>query len=169
MPFRDEFQALIPVLRRFARGLVRDREIADDLVQDTLLRALRAESRWTGGPMKIWLMTILANLNRNRLRSLSRRGVADPLDAADGVTGAPPTTGEARDILRALASLSDDQREVLVAVAVEGLSYGEAAQVFGVPEGTVMSRLSRARSAMRAMLEAGEPGQRTTPHLRVVK
>jgi RNA polymerase sigma-70 factor (ECF subfamily) len=169
MSFRSELQTLIPVLRRFARGLVRDREIADDLVQDTLLRALRAERRWNGGPMHVWLMTILTNLNRNRLRSLARRGVADPLDEASGVIGSAPTTGEARDITRALAALSDEHREVLVAVAIEGLSYLEAAQVLGIPEGTVMSRLSRARASLRSMLEHGDPHPRPAPHLRVVK
>src|SRR5437763_16365729 len=73
--FRQDIQATIPALRRYARALTRDAEAADDLVQDTLVRALRSEHQFHGGDIRSWLYTILTNLNRNRLRSLSRRPV----------------------------------------------------------------------------------------------
>jgi RNA polymerase sigma-70 factor (ECF subfamily) len=169
LTFRNELQSRIPALRRFARALVRDREVADDLVQDTLLRALRAERRWSGGGMQVWLMTILANLNRNRLRALARRGANEPLDEASDIVGAVATSGEAADIERALARLSAEHREVLVAIALEGLTYKEVSTVLGIPEGTVMSRLSRARALLRAELAEPEGRPRPSIHLRVVK
>ncbi|MHB2169638.1 RNA polymerase sigma factor [Alsobacter sp. R-9] len=153
----------IPRLRRFARALTRDRETADDLVQDTLVRALRSEARWAGTNLRVWLFAILANLNKNRLRGLARRRDDAGLDAIDEAERVPATTGESRDIVRALDSLSGEHREVLLLVAVEGLSYDECARALDIPIGTVMSRLSRARALMRDRLS----GQ--GPQLRVIK
>lgn len=164
---RNELEEHIPHLRRYARALTHNRDIADDLVQDTLLRALDAEARWRGGNLRVWLFTILTNLNRNRLRSLGRRGPHDNLEAVDGKHPTPATSGEGRDIARAFEGLSVEQREVVVLVALEGLSYADCAQVLAIPRGTVMSRLSRARSAFRTSLEAGRPS--AAAHLRVVK
>src|SRR5215472_353021 len=143
--FRHNVQASIPALRRYARALTRNADIADDLVQDTLVRALRSQHLFHGGEVRSWLYTILTNLNRNRLRSLARRPQPAPLGEADAPQMAGPEAGE-RDIERALASLVEDQRSALLLVVLEGLSYREVAEVQGVPIGTVMSRLSRARA-----------------------
>ena len=150
--FREGIQATIPALRRYARALTRDAEIADDLVQDTLVRALRSEHLFHGGDIRSWLYTILTNLNRNRLRSLARKPAFSPLEENDAPDASGPESG-ARDIGRALASLVDDQRVALLLVVLEGLSYREVAEVQGVPIGTVMSRLARARAQIKAFLE----------------
>jgi RNA polymerase sigma-70 factor (ECF subfamily) len=157
--FREEIQAAIPALRRYAGALTRDREAADDLVQDTLVRALRAERLFHGGEIRSWLFTILTNLNRNRLRSLSRRPQHAPLEDADAVDVTGPEAG-GRDIARALASLGEDQRGALLLVVLEGLSYREVADVQGVPIGTVMSRLARARAQIKAYLDGERPALR---------
>jgi len=154
--FRQSIQASIPALRRYARALTRDAEAADDLVQDTLVRALRSEHLFQGEDTRSWLYTILTNLNRNRLRALARRPVHAPLTDSDAVDMAGPEAGS-RDIERALASLVPEQRAVLVLVVVEGLSYREVAEVQGVPIGTVMSRLARARAQIKAFLEGERP------------
>jgi len=159
---RRGLESLIPALRRFARALARDAETADDLVQDTLVRALRGEHLFHGGDLRTWTFTILLNLDRNRRRGLARKpnfAVIEDIDPA----GPPGTDGTGRDIERGLVLLPQEQREVLLLVALEGLSYTEAAEVQGVPIGTVMSRLSRARTALRTHLE----GER--PRLRQVK
>ena len=150
--FRQGIQATIPALRRYARALTRDAEAADDLVQDTLVRALRSEHLFHGGDIRSWLYTILTNLNRNRLRSLARRPVISPIEDND-VPDASGSEGGARDIARALASLVEDQRVALLLVVLEGLSYREVAEVQGVPIGTVMSRLARARAQIKAYLD----------------
>ncbi len=156
--FRDSVEAMIPALRRYARALTRDADVADDLVQDTLLRALRSERLFIGGDLRSWLYTILTNLNRNRRRSLARKPSFAPLqDAAAGASG---TEAEGRDIACALATLVDDQRAVLLLVTLEGLSYREIADIQGVPIGTVMSRLARARAHMKATLDGERPALR---------
>jgi RNA polymerase sigma-70 factor (ECF subfamily) len=157
--FREDIQAAIPALRRYARALTREREAADDLVQDTLVRALRSEHLFHGGEIRNWLFTILINLNRNRLRTLSRRPQYAPLEDADAPDTAVPEAG-GRDVARALAALADDQRATLLLVALEGLSYREVAEVQGVAIGTVMSRLARARAQIRAYLDGERPALR---------
>jgi RNA polymerase sigma-70 factor (ECF subfamily) len=164
---RNQLASEIPRLRRFARGLVRDSDIADDLVQDTMLRALAAEHRFQQGNLGIWLIVILINLNRNRMRYLARRGPHIDIDQIDcGV--ALPQSGEGRDILRSLERLSEDQREVLLLIGLEGLSYAECARALAVPVGTVMSRLSRARDALRRLLDDEKRGN-DQPRLRIIK
>ena len=157
--FRQGIQAATPALRRYARALTRDSEIADDLVQDTLVRALRSEHLFHGGDIRSWLYTILTNLNRNRLRSLARRPLLTPIEDSDAPDSSGPELG-GRDIERALASLVEDQRVALLLVVLEGLSYREVAEVQGVPIGTVMSRLARARAQIRAYLEGERPALR---------
>src|SRR6059058_1669675 len=107
--FRQGVEASIPALRRYARALTRDGDIADDLVQDTLVRALRSEHLFHGGDVRSWLYTILTNLNRNRLRSLARRPVMTLIGDDDAPDMSGPEAGS-RDIERALASLVEDQR-----------------------------------------------------------
>jgi RNA polymerase sigma-70 factor (ECF subfamily) len=153
---RRGLEPLIPALRRFARALARDAEIADDLVQDTLVRALRAEHLFHGGDLRTWLFTILLNLDRNRRRGLARRPVLAVIEDVEP-PGAPASDGSARDISRGLGLLPAEQREVLLLVTLEGMSYREAADTQGVPIGTIMSRLSRARTALRAHLDEERP------------
>ena len=102
--FRESVEAMIPALRRYARALTRDADVADDLVQDTLVRALRSERLFLGGDVRSWLYTILTNLNKNRRRSLARRPQFMPL--LDNNPDASGTEAEGRDIARALATLA---------------------------------------------------------------
>jgi len=157
--FRQSIEACIPALRRYGRALTREAETADDLVQDTLVRALRSEHLFHGGDVRAWLFTILTNLNRNRLRSLARRPSTAQLEDDDAADFAGPEAGS-RDIERALALLVDDQRQALLLVTLEGLSYREVAEVQGVPIGTVMSRLARARAQVKAYLDGERPALR---------
>ena len=157
--FQKKVEAAIPALRRYARALTRDADIADDLVQDALVRALRSEHLFQGDEIRSWLYTILTNLNRNRLRSLARRPVLAPIEDNDAPDLAGPEAG-GRDIERALALLVDEQRTALLLVVLEGLSYREVAEVQGVPIGTVMSRLARARVQIKNYLEGGRPALR---------
>lgn len=157
--FRQSVEATIPALRRYARALTRNADVADDLVQDTLVRALRSEHLFHGGEIRSWLYTILTNLNRNRLRALARRPVLSPIEDNDAPDMAGPEAG-ARDIERALATLVDEQRVALLLVVLEGLSYREVAEIQGVPIGTVMSRLARARSQIKSYLDGERPALR---------
>jgi RNA polymerase sigma-70 factor, ECF subfamily len=157
--FRHDIEVTIPALRRYARALTRDAETADDLVQDTLVRALRSEHLFHGGDVRSWLYTILTNLNRNRLRSLARRPVLTPIGANDAADMAGPEAGT-RDIGRALSGLVEDQRAALLLVVLEGLTYREVAEVQGVPVGTVMSRLARARAQIKSYLDGERPALR---------
>lgn len=156
--FRESVESMIPALRRYARALARDTDIADDLVQDTLVRALRSEKLFIGGDLRSWLYTILTNLNRNRRRSLARKPVFTEL--FDNNPDASGTEAEGRDISRALAALVEEQRSVLLLVMLEGLSYREVADIQGVPIGTVMSRLARARAHVKAYLDGERPALR---------
>jgi RNA polymerase sigma-70 factor, ECF subfamily len=150
--FAKNVEATIPALRRYARALTRNSDISDDLVQDTLVRALRSEQLFRGGEVRSWLYTILTNLNRNRLRSLARRPPMSPIEDTDDGPNLAVETGS-RDIERALATLLEDQRSALLLVALEGLTYREAANVQGVPIGTLMSRLARARVQIKSYLD----------------
>lgn len=151
----------IPALRRYAFALTRDHHLADDLVQDCLERAIgRWYLRRPDGDVRAWLLAILHNVFVSGLR----RGRARPHhlsldgdDAGPDVPGGQDGALLGRDILRALEALSADQRAVLLLVGVEGLSYEAASGVLGVPIGTVMSRLSRAREAMRRHMEGDRP------------
>ena len=151
-------EAHIPGLRCFARALLRgDRERADDLVQDTLERAL---SSWQlcriEGDLRGWLYTILYNRFLSDRKRQTRRGAYEGLteivdDELPCVDGGQDLALEYRDLLRAFAVLPAEQRAVLLLIAVEDLSYEEAARVLGVPIGTVMSRLSRGRERLRRL------------------
>ncbi len=143
----------IPRLRRYARALVRDRYAADDLVQDTLERAWNKLHLWRqGSDMRAWLFTIMHNVFVNQARSrrqeVERSMEEMPVVAVRGHQGQEL---ELLDMDRALQMLPPDHREVLLLVAVEELSYEETSQALGVPIGTVMSRLSRARERLRML------------------
>lgn len=153
-------QPLIPGLRRYARALLRDASAADDLVQDCLESVVgRWHQRRGDGNATAWAYAILHNLAINQMRNAKRRGVHVAIDDADDRALSRPATQEDalrhRDLLRALRSLPEDHRSVLLLVSVEDLSYAEAAQVLEVPIGTVMSRLARARERLRRAMEEG--------------
>lgn len=156
--FRGQLQAAIPDLRAFARGLSGDRDVADDLVQETMLKAWVARGRFQAGTnFKAWTFTILRNYYFTQVRR--RRFVGEWNDlVADRVLAAPAeqdSTVELRDVMRALQQIPPDQREALILIAAAGMSYEEAAEVTGVMLGTVKSRVSRARSALERLLEDG--------------
>jgi RNA polymerase sigma-70 factor (ECF subfamily) len=145
----------IPRLRRYARALTGDRAAADDLVQDTLERALSRFQLWRqGSDLRAWLFTIMHNIFVNQVRSRARRYHESlETEPTAGTLHAPePDWLELRDIASALSRLPHEQRVVVLLVGLEQFTYEEAAQVLGVPIGTVMSRLSRARARLRVLL-----------------
>jgi RNA polymerase sigma factor (sigma-70 family) len=152
-------EPLIPSLRRHAWALLRDSEAADDLVQDTLERAIgKWHSRRRDGGLKAWLFAIQHNLFVDRVRQQKRRGIQVGTDTlADWASpeNVPDEQPGLQDILTALDALPEEQRSVMLLVSVEDLSYEEAARALAVPVGTVMSRLSRAREKMRRFMETG--------------
>jgi RNA polymerase sigma-70 factor (ECF subfamily) len=146
----------IPRLRRYARALTGDRSAADDLVQDTLERALSRFHLWReGSDLRAWLFTIMHNVYVNQIRARVRQQ-HEALDepAAEAVRYHEPDWAELRDMDDALARLPDDQRAVVLLVGLEQFTYEEAARVLDIPLGTVMSRLSRGRERLRLMLAA---------------
>lgn len=164
-------EPLIPALRRYARALLRDHTAADDLVQDCLERTIsRWHQRRPEGDTRTWVFTILHNLAMNRFRQNARRGRSIALDDTDEVFLAHPPSQEdrllQRDLLRALATLPEDHRGVLLLVSVEDLSYAEAARVLNIPIGTVMSRLARARDKLSKAVEGNSI---RSPTLRRIK
>ena len=158
----DEIASLlepqIPALRRYAWALLRDDEGADDLVQDTLERAIGRWGQRRDGDLRAWLFAIQRNLFLNGLRQRRSRG-AHVGDEALNDLPAPGTSPEShaglRDILAGLDTLPEEQRSILLLVGVEDLSYEQAAKVLDVPIGTVMSRLSRARAHLRDFMDNG--------------
>jgi RNA polymerase sigma-70 factor (ECF subfamily) len=167
-------EPVIPSLRRYARTFVRDPGAADDLVQDTLERAIsRWHQRRSDADVRPWLFTILHNLAVNHLRRAARRGRELPLDDAGESDVAVPSTPEDAlrhdDILTAVGQLPDEQRSVLLLVSIEDVSYAEAGHILDIPIGTVMSRLARARARLLKLLdEQGKPAS-TRPNLRRVQ
>jgi RNA polymerase sigma-70 factor (ECF subfamily) len=155
-----EIEALIPRLRRFARALGGGREAADDLVQDTLERAWAKRHLWQAGTnLRAWLFAVMHGVYVNGAR---RRRPAESLDVLEGMAperaddGASAETAiVVRELREALQRLPDEQRQVLLLVGLEQLSYAEAAGVLEVPIGTVMSRLARGRERLRQLLEEG--------------
>ncbi|MEY4231605.1 MAG: hypothetical protein RLZZ362_2454 [Actinomycetota bacterium] len=151
----------IEVMLRVARSLTRNDADAEDLVQDTLIRAFRAIDRFDGQHPRAWLLTILRNTHINRNRRRRPELLRDPdgtsrelhdIASAD-VADASIDAGFDAEIERALAELDEPFRRVVELVDVAGLSYAETAEVLGVPAGTVMSRLHRARGRIRDRLD----------------
>ena len=155
----------IPQLRRYARALTRDLTRADDLVQSCLVRALAKQHLWQPGTnLRAWLFTILHNLHVNDRRCALREGVCVGDETAPSIPAVVPNAVlslELRDLERAIASLAEEQRQVILLVGLEGMRYETVASVLDIPVGTVRSRLSRARHALRRMMEGR---QRMTPH-----
>ena len=158
--FSRDLITMLPRLRRFAVALTGSRQEANELVQDTCERAIKASASWSPGTrLDAWLFRILRNLWIDALRRQRHRGWAEPLDLHTEI--ADPAAGGERQldarmalqkVRAAIACLPDDQREVLVMVCIEELSYRETAGVLDVPIGTVMSRLSRARRRVAELI-----------------
>jgi RNA polymerase sigma-70 factor (ECF subfamily) len=151
----------IPRLRRYARALTHDRERADDLVQNCLMRALANQHRWQPGTnLRAWLFTILHNTRVSDLRRSTREESCNELAMARMMPAprAPDARLQLRDLERAIGELPESQRQVLLLIGLEEMSYDEVAAVLDRPVGTVRSRLSRARAALREQLAHLLPG-----------
>ena len=158
--FCSLLEAQIPRLRRYARALLRDSSRADDLVQDTLVRALAKQHLWQPDTnLRAWLFTIMHNLHVNVVRQAVREGTmvdVEDLSATLIATTDPTASWQLRELENAIARLPDEQREVVLLIGLEGIRYDEAALILRVPIGTVRSRLSRARGSLRKLLERDE-------------
>lgn len=168
---RDTIASEIPRLRRYARALVGNEAEADDLVQDTLERALGRLHLWQSSVNpRQWLLTILHNLHLDRVRGSAQHPALDLLDEAlpDPATAQREAVTKC-EVSAALQRLPLEQRQTVLLVSIEGLSYAEAASVLNVPIGTVMSRLARGRDKLRYLLEHPAPAAAPAVALRRVK
>ena len=158
MDFRTQLAGELPPLRRFARALCGDAALADDLVQDCVERALIKSHLYDPArPLRAWLYAVLRNLYISGLRRNGRSNIVKTVeDLIDGEGAVPPQQEErlaVGSISAAMDRLAQQHREVIVLVALEEMSYRDVAEILGVPLGTVMSRLSRAREHLRQILE----------------
>jgi RNA polymerase sigma-70 factor, ECF subfamily len=161
----------IPRLRRYARALLGDPVRADDLVQETLLRALSRQHLWRPGTdMRAWMFTILHNLNVNNQRKRQTRGDEQELVEDQPELAAVATQEQAleiRDLARALQVLPQAQRQVVLLVGLEGMDYKRVATVLDIPVGTVMSRLHRGREALRRLMAYGPESRPSSRNAKV--
>ena len=158
--FRAELVSLLPRLRRFGRAITRQREDADDLVQMAVERALIRREQWQPGTRLLsWMFKIMNNAWIDELRGRARREQFLAPEEAGQHVGVSPTEGhiDALAVHKAMQQLNEDQRMAVGLVLVEGLPYKEAAEVLGIPMGTLTSRLARAREQLQALL--AEPGR----------
>jgi RNA polymerase sigma-70 factor, ECF subfamily len=167
--FRKDLTTELPYLRRFARGLCGDASLADDLVQDCVERALLKSHLYDPArPLRAWLYAVLRNIYVSNWRRNAKHANAKELDDLHGFEGAVQPEQESNLsvalISDALDILPSQQREVLILISLEEMSYQQASEIIGVPIGTIMSRLSRARAHLQNILE-----ERGTPVLRRVK
>lgn len=165
----DEQQLLhwVPRLRRYARALTADRDDADDLVQDTLERAWAKSGLWRGvADMRGWLFSVMHNLHVDGVRRPRLPTIAMDDDTPE-VPVAPTQSErlEMMDLQAALEQLPLEQREIVLLVALEDMAYADVAETLGIPIGTVMSRLSRGRERLRALIA----GRADVVHLQVVR
>ena len=156
----NEIEGCVPALRRYARALTHDADRADDLVQDSLERAIRKRGLWRpSGSVRSWMFRILLNVYRNDLRRLRRSLTPISLETMPGSDPTCPDVQSGRlalaETAQAMQALPTEQREALLLVAVEEMSYAEAAAVLSIPVGTLMSRLARARATLRDLTETG--------------
>jgi len=156
----SEFNGLvereIPRLRRYARALTRSADRADDLVQETLLRAISKSHLWqTGTDIRAWLFTIMHNHYVNMVRRAMRDEATIDIEQMSSSLIAitdPTASSQLRELEQSLGRLPGEQREVILLVGLEGMSYETAAKVLSVPVRTVRSRLSRGRDALRRLM-----------------
>lgn len=171
--FKRQLVGIIGPLRAFARGLCAQRTLADDLVQEAMLRAWSARRSYTPGTnFRAWIFMILRNQYYTSLRKNARMVAWDP-EAAERILVTPATQHvglEVADVVHALQKINQEQREVLILVGANGLSYEEAAQIMGCAVGTIKSRLARGRTALQALIDGPDdeqnvatfPGRRPT-------
>jgi RNA polymerase sigma-70 factor, ECF subfamily len=154
----------IPRLRRYAHALCRNRAMADDLVQDCLCRALTKRHLFQPGTdLRAWLFTMMHHLHVNTVRRGTREGAAMPLGDVEPLLTEPPAQGAGlslRDLDRAMGELSEEQRQVILLVGLEAMTYDEVATILDLPVGTVRSRLSRGRERLRQLM-GDAPGTRS--------
>ena len=168
--FHRHLEEEIPRLRRYARALTRNVTQADDLVQDTLTRAIQKEHLWEPGTdLRAWLFTIMHNQSVNQIRRVMRDNATVDLEACSQsliATTDPTGSRQLRELERALGELPQDQSQALLLVG-QGLRYEQAAAVLNVPVGTVRSRLSRGREALRKLMgmEKRRPSRAAEHHL----
>jgi RNA polymerase sigma-70 factor, ECF subfamily len=158
----------VPHLRRYARALTGDFTAAEDLVQDTIERGWRRMTLWRPGTnLRAWLFTIMHNLYVNQLKAGQRRSNIGGEHRGQEMPLEPPQDHQLEliDLHKALQRLPHEQREVVLLIGLEQMSYDEAAKILGVPIGTVMSRLSRAREHLRGLMNRGNAGAQ----LKVIK
>jgi RNA polymerase sigma factor (sigma-70 family) len=165
--FKEQLGLVIPQLRAFGRSLSGDRDLADDLVQETLMKAWAARGRFQAGTnMRAWTFIILRNLYFSQVRRRRFRGEWDDL-TADRILAAPASQDrhvELGDLQRALLQLPQSQREALILVGAGGFAYEEAAEICGVAVGTIKSRVARGRVALEAaMSDPSLPSRRDGP------
>ena len=158
---RQDLIAMLPRLRRFARSLTRSVQEADDLVQDACLKALSRETQWDRGqPLDRWVFRIARNHWVSEIRKRAVRMGEGQVPAEDSAELVSIETGEAHvaaeDVAGQIASLPSELSSVLLTVSVEGYSYAEAAELFEIPIGTVMSRVHRARKMLAAQMAGTE-------------
>ena len=159
------------VLRRYALVLTRDADEAEDLVQEALLRAIAAAATWQSERgLRPWLLAIVHNVHVSRRRRRQVEAAATDVIPAESDVAPPAQVArvELAQTVAALMSLPEDQREVLTLVAVDGLSYKDAAEILDLPLGTLMSRLARARDALRRAVGDRAPARAGRPTLRMV-
>jgi RNA polymerase sigma-70 factor (ECF subfamily) len=161
--FHRLIEGEIPRLRRYARALTRSADRADDLVQETLMRAIAKAHLWqTGTDIRAWLFTIMHNQHVNMVRRAMRDGAnvdIEQLSSALVATTDPTASRQLRELENALSRLRNEHREVILLVGLEGVPYEAAAQILDVPVGTVRSRLSRGRDELRVLLDMPKRGQ----------
>lgn len=156
--FQDQLSAMVPNLRAFAKSLCGSADGADDLVQETLIKAWRNQSSFAeGSNLKAWLFTILRNsfLSERRKRKLEVQDVDGQLAGQLGVRASQPSHMDMLDFQKAFTLLPDEQKEALILIGAEGFSYEEAALMCGCAVGTIKSRVNRARNRLAEML--GDP------------
>ena len=166
---RAEIVALLPALRAFAFGLTRQRADADDLVQDTLVRAIQSLHQFTPGTrLKSWLFTIMRNAHRNAFNIARRENTSDYDVLVTKLSSQPAQNGAAEmtDVRALLATLPQEQQEVLILIGGLGFSYDDAAEVLGCAVGTVKSRLSRGRERLAGLMEGNAPPPPAEPPAR---
>ena len=155
--FHHRLERAIPRLRRYARALTWNATLADDVVQETLARAIEKQHLWKPGTdVRAWLFAILHNQYVNQVRRAVREAANVNLEACPQTliaTTDPTALRQLRELEQALGKLREEQRQVVLLVGLEGMSYDEAAAILNVPVGTVRSRLSRGRETLRQFMD----------------
>jgi len=169
--FRRRLEQAIPRLRRYARALTWNATLADDLVQETLARAIDKQHLWKPGTdIRAWLFAIMHNQHVNQVRRAVRDAANVDVEGCPQTliaTTDPTALRQLRELEHALGQLREEQRQVVLLVGLEGMSYDETAAILNVPVGTVRSRLSRGRETLRQLMEREDEGPSDTSERRL--